>query len=99
MSLIVDTSGALDLQNPNAMSPAPTANRGRGFLNWLGNNYKDVAQTAVNVACLFNPEKCPQGGTTVVQPQPQQQPSGPSIYIILAVVVVVAILLIVILKK
>lgn len=98
MSYIIDTSGALDLQNPDAISPAPGTGRSRGLLNWLGNNYKDLADTAVSVACLFNPEKCPQGAT-VVQPPPQQPSSGPSIYIILAVVVVVAILLIVILKK
>ncbi|WP_282783109.1 hypothetical protein [Phaeodactylibacter xiamenensis] len=81
-------------------TPPASGNERRGFLNWLSNNYVGITEAGLNVACIFNPEKCRQTGTgtPVLPPQPPP-PSGPSPYLLIAIAVVVVAVLIIILKR
>lgn len=80
-------------------SPA-SGNQRRGFINWLGENYIGITEAGMNVACIFNPERCSQTGTGVTMPPPQQmQPSGPGPYLLIAIATVVVVVLLIILKR
>lgn len=80
-------------------SPA-SGNQRRGFINWLGENYIGITEAGMNVACIFNPERCRQAGAVTPAPPPQQpQPSGPSPYLLIAIAVVAVVIAIIILKR